>query len=73
MEDTLEVLQRTYRRFFSLGTALLLLGFLTLIWRPFGREASLAIGIILFLLSFIPLEMARRIARKSLLVALRGE
>ncbi len=71
MEETLVVMQRTYRKFFAVGMLFLLTAFALVIWQPFGRNASLTLGIALFAVAFIPLEMARRIARKMALVAMR--
>jgi hypothetical protein len=73
MDDTLEVLQKTYRRFFALGMFFLLTAFLTLIWKPFGGTTSLAIALVLFLVALIPLELARRVARKMALLAMRPD
>jgi len=71
MEDTLAVMQRTYRKFFAVGMLFLLVAFALVIWQPLGRNASLVLGMVLFAVAFIPLEMARRIARKMALVAMR--
>ncbi|WP_457751075.1 hypothetical protein [Thermococcus sp.] len=71
MEDTLTVMQRTYRKFFGVGMLFLLIAFALVIWQPFGRNSSLIVGLILFAAAFIPLEMARRIARRMALVAMR--
>jgi len=73
MEDTLEVMEHTYRRFFATGMVLLLLAFAMLIFRPLGRTASPLVGVLLFLVAFIPLELARRVARRMALVAFRGD
>ncbi|WP_297506394.1 hypothetical protein [Thermococcus sp.] len=71
--DELKEMERTYRRLFGLGSLLLLTGFVLLIFRPIGNETSVVAGLIVFLLSFIPLDMARRTARKMAVVALRGK
>ncbi|WP_297064876.1 hypothetical protein [Thermococcus sp.] len=68
----LKVLEKTYRKFISVGLLMLLLGFALLIFKPLGR-ASLYLGLIIFALAFIPLELAKRTARKMAMVAFRGE
>ncbi|MCD6373741.1 MAG: hypothetical protein J7L37_09420 [Thermococcus sp.] len=71
MEETLVVMQKAYRKSFAAGMFLLLAAFALIIWQPFGRTASLVAGMILFAVAFIPLEMARRIARDMALAAMR--
>ena len=71
MED-LKVMERTYRKFLSAGLVMLLLGFALLIFKPLGR-ASLFIGLVLFIVAFIPLELAKRTARRMAIIAFRGE
>ncbi|ASJ06520.1 hypothetical protein [Thermococcus pacificus] len=73
MGETLEVMKRSYQRFLAVGLGLMLIAFLLMIWQPLGREPSLVLAVIVFLVAFLPLEFARRIARKMALVALRGE
>jgi len=72
MEKRLEVMERTYRRFLAIGMGILLLAFGTLILRPFG-EGSLILALVLFVIAFVPLEFARRIARRMVMLALRNE
>jgi hypothetical protein len=67
----LEEMARTYRKLFGAGMILLLTGFALLIFQPLGRVASLATGMVVFFLSFIPLELARRTARRMAVIALR--
>ena len=69
--DELKDMERTYKRLFGFGSLLLLAGFALLIFRPIGRDASVVAGFVVFLLSFIPLDLARRTARKMAVVALR--
>ncbi len=70
MEETLTLMERAYRRFFALGMLLLLTAFALIIWRPLGKNPSLIMGMVLFMMAFFPLELARRIARKMALVAM---
>ncbi|WP_297470766.1 hypothetical protein [Thermococcus sp.] len=72
MEETLKVLEKTYRKFLSTGLLMLLFGFALLIFKPLGR-ASIYLGLIVFALAFIPLELAKRTARKMAMVAFKGE
>ncbi len=72
MEEGLKEMERMYRRLFGVGALLLLLGFALLIFRPIGKEASAIAGIVVFALSFIPLELAKRTARRMAIMALRG-
>ncbi|GAB6136158.1 hypothetical protein [Thermococcus prieurii] len=71
MEESLESLQKLHKKFLSVGLLLLLLGFALLIFKPIGK-ASLYIGLVVFALAFIPLEMAKRTARKMAIIAFRG-
>ncbi|NJE61587.1 hypothetical protein [Thermococcus sp. 21S7] len=73
MGETLDVMNKTYRRFLAAGMGLLIVAFGMMIVQPFGREPSLILAAILFVIAFIPLEFARRIARKMAMLALRGE
>ncbi len=73
MDEALEVMKKTYQRFLAIGLGLMLVAFLLMIWHPLGRQNSLILAVIVFLVAFIPLEFARRIARKMALVALKGE
>ena len=72
MDETLDVMKKTYQRFLAVGLGLMLVAFLMMIWHPFGRNASLVLAVVMFLFAFIPLEFARRIARRMAMVALRG-
>lgn len=73
MGETLDVMKRSYQRFLAVGLGLMLIAFLLMIWQPLGRGPSLVLAVIVFLVAFLPLEFARRIARKMALVALKGE
>ena len=73
MDETLDVMKRTYQRFLAVGLGLMLVAFLLMIWQPLGRNASLALAVVIFLVAFIPLEFARRIARRMAMVALKGQ
>ena len=73
MDENLEVMNRAYRRFLGLGMGFLLLAFALMILQPFGKEVSLLLAVILFVIGFIPLEFARRIARKMAMRAFRGQ
>jgi len=73
MEETLEAMGKTYRRFLGVGMALLVVAFGLMILQPLGREPSIILAVILFVVAFIPLEFARRIAGKMAMVAFRGE
>ncbi|WP_297536434.1 hypothetical protein [Thermococcus sp.] len=72
MGESLESLQKLHKKFLSAGLVLLLLGFALLIFKPIGR-ASPYVGLVIFALAFIPLELAKRTARKMAIIALRGE
>jgi lauroyl/myristoyl acyltransferase len=71
MGEEIKTLEKTYRKFLSLGLLLLLTGFALLIFKPLGRSPSLVMGALLFALSFIPLELAKRIARRMAIIAFR--
>ncbi|NJE54768.1 hypothetical protein [Thermococcus sp. 21S9] len=71
MEESLESLQKLHKKFLSAGLLLLLLGFALLIFKPIGK-ASIYVGALVFALAFIPLEMAKRTARKMAIIAFRG-
>ena len=73
MDEALEVMKKTYQRFLAIGLGLMLVAFLLMIWQPLGRQNSLILAVIVFLVAFIPLEFARRIARKMAMVALKGQ
>ena len=73
MEETLEMMNKTYRKFLAFGMGFLLVAFGMMIVQPIGREPSLILASILFVIAFIPLEFARRIARRMAMLALRGE
>ena len=70
--EKLKALEKTYRKFLSAGLLMLLLGFALLIFKPLGKT-SLYLGLVVFALAFIPLELAKRTARKIAMVAFRGE
>ncbi|HDZ36117.1 MAG TPA: hypothetical protein ENH81_04305 [Thermococcus sp.] len=71
MEETLAVMGKTYRKFLALGLGFMVVAFAMMILQPLGREPSLILAVILFIVAFIPLEFARRIARKMAMVAFR--
>ncbi|ASJ11767.1 hypothetical protein [Thermococcus thioreducens] len=73
MEENLEAMNKTYRRSLALGMGFLIVAFGMMIVQPLGREPSLILAAVLFVIAFIPLEFARRIARKMAIIALRGE
>ncbi len=73
MEETLEMMNKTYRKFLAFGMGFLLVAFGMMIVQPLGREPSLILAAILFVIAFIPLEFAKRTARKMAMLALRGE
>lgn len=68
----LEEMGKIYKKFLSVGLIMLLLGFALLIFKPIGQASPYA-GIVLFLLAFIPLEIAKRTARKMAVIALKGD
>jgi branched-subunit amino acid transport protein AzlD len=65
-----EELYSFYRKTLSAGLLIMLLAFALLIWKPLGK-ASAGIALVLFALAFIPLELARRTARKLAVIAFR--
>ncbi|WP_297437409.1 hypothetical protein [Thermococcus sp.] len=67
----LEGLQRLYRKLMLVGLLLLLLAFGLLILKPLGN-VSLVVGALLFLIAFVPLELARRTAQRLSLLAMKG-
>ena len=69
----MDVMKKTYQRFLAVGLGLMLIAFLLMIWQPLGRGPSLVLAVIVFLVAFLPLEFARRIARKMAMVALKGQ
>lgn len=72
--EELKELERTYRKLLSAGLLLLLVGFGLIIFKPpLGWTASMILGAIIFAVSFIPLELARRTARRMAVIAFRGE
>ncbi|ASI98262.1 hypothetical protein A3L02_01100 [Thermococcus celer Vu 13 = JCM 8558] len=73
MNEELEVMKRAYRRVLMVGLGLLLVAFALMLVKPFGRQGSLVLAIVIFVVAFIPLEFARRIARRMAMLALRGE
>ncbi|NJE86038.1 hypothetical protein E3E23_09420 [Thermococcus sp. CX2] len=73
MDERLDALKKTYQKFLATGLGLMLVAFALMILQPLGRSASLALAVVVFLFAFIPLEMAKRIARKMAVMALRGE
>ncbi|WP_297420630.1 hypothetical protein [Thermococcus sp.] len=72
-EEALEEMKRTYRKFLATGLGLMLVAFALMISHPLGRTASLALAIVIFLFAFVPLEFARRIARRMAMVTLRDQ
>lgn len=73
MDEGLDALKKTYQKFLATGLGLMLVAFALMILQPRDRSASLVLAVIVFLLAFIPLEIAKRIARKMAVMALRGE
>ncbi|ACJ15510.1 hypothetical membrane protein [Thermococcus onnurineus NA1] len=73
MEETMEILKRTYQRFLALGLVMMLVAFALMIFQPIGRSASLVLAVVIFLFAFLPLEMAKRTARKMALLAFGGK
>ncbi|WP_456367386.1 hypothetical protein [Thermococcus sp.] len=73
MGESIEALKKMYQKFLSAGLFLLLSGFALLIFKPLGSMPSLVVGAFLFGISFVPLELARRTARKIVLMAFREE
>ncbi|AHL23695.1 MULTISPECIES: hypothetical protein [Thermococcus] len=69
--EELKEMERTYKKLLSAGLLTLLLGFALLIFKPLGK-ASLYIGLVVFALAFIPLELAKRTARRMAVIAFRG-
>ncbi|MDV3103018.1 hypothetical protein [Thermococcus waiotapuensis] len=65
----LETMKREYRKLMLSGLLILLLAFALLIFAPFGR-LSLLIGLVLFPIALVPLELARRTAHRMVLLAL---
>ena len=68
----LEEMGKIYKKFLSVGLVMLLLGFALLIFKPIG-QASLYVGLAVFAVAFIPLEIAKRTARKMAVIALKGD
>ncbi len=56
-------LEKTYRKLIMSGLLLLLTAFALLIFKPTGTS-SVALGAVLFAVSFLPLELARRVAAR---------
>lgn len=73
MGGELKELEKTYRKLLLAGLLLLLVGFGLIIFKPLGWTASLILGAVIFAVSFIPLELARRTARRMAVIAFRGE
>jgi CBS domain containing-hemolysin-like protein len=67
--DELKAMEKTYRKLMLSGLSLLLVAFALLIFKPFGR-ASLFLGLVIFPVSLIPLELARRTAHRIALMIL---
>ncbi|WP_297513499.1 hypothetical protein [Thermococcus sp.] len=67
----LKDMERTYKKLLSAGLLTLLLGFALLIFKPIGT-ASIYVGALVFALAFIPLELAKRTARRMAIIAFRG-
>jgi hypothetical protein len=69
--EELKEMERAYKKLLSAGLVLLLIGFGLLIFKPLGK-ASIYIGLVVFALAFIPLELAKRTARRMAVIAFRG-
>ncbi|MEO2152418.1 MAG: hypothetical protein ABGW50_07165 [Thermococcus sp.] len=69
--EELKDMERTYKKLLSAGLLTLLLGFALLIFKPIGT-ASIYVGALVFALAFIPLELAKRTARRMAVIAFRG-
>jgi len=69
--EELKEMERAYKKLLSAGLVLLLIGFGLLIFKPLGK-VSLYIGLVVFALAFIPLELAKRTARRMAVIAFRG-
>lgn len=73
MSEELKKLEIAYRKLLLAGLLLLLVGFGLIIFKPLGGwTASLILGAVIFAVSFIPLELARRTARRMAVIAFRG-
>ncbi len=70
-EEKIEVLKREYMKYMRIGLILMLIAFLLMIFKPFSPVASYITAIVIFLLAFLPLEMARRISHRMALLAFR--
>ncbi|WP_456421934.1 hypothetical protein [Thermococcus sp.] len=70
--EELREMEQAYKKLLSAGLLMLLLGFALLIFKPLGK-ASLYIGLVVFALAFIPLELAKRTARRMAILAFRGD
>ncbi|NJF25272.1 hypothetical protein [Thermococcus sp. Bubb.Bath] len=65
-----EELYSFYRKALSAGLLIMLLAFAILLWNPLGK-ASVGVALVLFALALIPIELARRTARKLAAIAFR--
>ncbi len=70
-EEKIEIMKREYIKYMRIGLILMLVAFLLMIFKPFSPVASYAIAILIFLLAFLPLEMARRISHRMALITFR--
>ncbi|WP_461865671.1 hypothetical protein [Thermococcus sp.] len=70
-EKKIEILKKEYMKYMRIGLVLMLIAFLLMIFKPFSPMASYVIAIVVFLLAFLPLEMARRISHRMALIAFR--
>lgn len=70
-EEKIELLKREYMKYMRIGLVLMLIAFLLMIFKPLSPLASYITAIVVFLLAFLPLEMARRISHRMALIAFR--
>lgn len=68
--DDVRDMKRGYSRLMSIGLGILLLAFALVIFKPLDNY-SLWIALPLFILSVLPLELARRTARRMAITMLR--
>ncbi len=70
-EEKIELLKREYMKYMRIGLVLMLIAFLLMIFKPLSPLASYITAIVVFVLAFLPLEMARRISHRMALIAFR--
>ncbi|WP_461863413.1 hypothetical protein [Thermococcus sp.] len=70
-EEKIELLKREYMKYMRIGLVLMLIAFLLMIFKPLSPLASYITAIVIFVLAFLPLEMARRISHRMALIAFR--